>query len=132
MCEALYALLLRLYPERFRTEYGDEAIQLFRDRLYNEQGVIRRMRFWIDIMMDLGLSLVREHRCASQAGRMSASIQPDALCAPRLYVFDYGLPPTKCLVAGLAFSMVMFSLISFAALNGGGDAPNGARAGVSF
>lgn len=32
MSEKIYAWLLRLYPSRFRTAYGEEALQLFRDR----------------------------------------------------------------------------------------------------
>jgi hypothetical protein len=32
MSEKLYCLLLRLYPSRFRTRYGDEALQVFRER----------------------------------------------------------------------------------------------------
>lgn len=132
MSESLYVLLLRLYPGQFRAEYGDEALQLFRDRLHNERGVIRRMRFWLDIMMDLGLSLVREHRRAGQASRIPAAIQSAVLGSPRLYLFDEGLPSKKYLVAGLAFSMVVFSLISFGALRGGGDVPNGVPTGVSF
>jgi hypothetical protein len=38
MSEKLYALLLRLYPSRFRRAYGDEAQQLVRDRLRDESG----------------------------------------------------------------------------------------------
>ena len=33
MSEKIYSLLLRLYPARFRQQYGAEALQLFRDRL---------------------------------------------------------------------------------------------------
>jgi hypothetical protein len=38
MCETLYTFLLKLYPARFRMEYGNEALQLFRDRLHDEWG----------------------------------------------------------------------------------------------
>jgi hypothetical protein len=132
MYEALYALLLRLYPERFRAEYGDEAMQLFRDRLHNEQGLFPRFRFWLDIIMDLGLSLVREHRLASQTGPMPAAIPSDASGAPHLYVLEQGLPSTKCLVAGFASSMVIFVVISFAAVSGGKSIPGRAPSGESL
>ena len=37
MSEKIYAWLLRLYPSRFREAYGDEAVQLFRDRARDEK-----------------------------------------------------------------------------------------------
>ena len=39
MSEKLYAILLRLYPSRFRDAYGEQAMQLFRDRAHNETGI---------------------------------------------------------------------------------------------
>jgi retinol-binding protein 3 len=37
MSEKIYAFLLRLYPVAFREMYGEEALQLFRDRAYNRK-----------------------------------------------------------------------------------------------
>jgi hypothetical protein len=67
MSEKLFACLLRLYPVRFRREYGEAAMRLFRDRLRDERGVFARMRLWLDLMVDLTLSLPREHRRGPQA-----------------------------------------------------------------
>ena len=61
MSETIYRLLLRLYPSRFRSRFGDEAIQLFRDRLRDERGVLRRTRLWLDVLRDLARSAPREH-----------------------------------------------------------------------
>ena len=36
MSEKIYAWLLRLYPSRFREEYGEAALELFRDRAHDE------------------------------------------------------------------------------------------------
>ena len=61
MSEKLYALLLRLYPARFRSRYAGEAMQLFRDRLREERGLRKRTRLWLDVLFDVFLSAPREH-----------------------------------------------------------------------
>jgi hypothetical protein len=60
MFEKIYTWLLKLYPARFRDEYAASALQLFRDRFRSEQGLFRRLRFWLDIITDLAISLPRE------------------------------------------------------------------------
>ena len=62
MSEKLYVLLLRLYPSHFREAYGDEALQLLRDRVREERGLAPRLRLWWDLMADLAISLPREYR----------------------------------------------------------------------
>ncbi len=61
MSEKLYALFLRLYPAHFREEYGDEALQLFRDRAREERGFLPLLRLWFDLLFDLTVSLPREY-----------------------------------------------------------------------
>ena len=61
MSEKIYAWLLRLYPSRFRAAYGEEALQLFRDRCRDETGFLPRLRLWLDLLSDLALSVPREH-----------------------------------------------------------------------
>ncbi|HKR26871.1 MAG TPA: S41 family peptidase [Acidobacteriaceae bacterium] len=61
MSEKIYALLLRLYPARFRAQYGEEALRLLRDRLRDEPGFLARVRLWLDLLLDLGVSVPREH-----------------------------------------------------------------------
>lgn len=60
MCEKIYALLLRLYPAAFRRKYGDEALELVRDRMRDERGW-RRTRLWIDLLTDFARSAPRVH-----------------------------------------------------------------------
>jgi len=67
MSEKIYALLLRIYPTRFRETYGDAALQLFRDRLRDERGFIPRLRLWLDLIGDLAMSVPREYIKAPQA-----------------------------------------------------------------
>ena len=62
MSERFYALLLRLYPSSFRQAYGEEALQLFRDRLRDERRLVSRLRLWIDLMIDLAVSVPRSYR----------------------------------------------------------------------
>ena len=61
MSEKLYAFLLSLYPATFRAAHGEDALQLFRDRLREETGFLRQMRLWLDIFLDLTISLPRLH-----------------------------------------------------------------------
>ena len=61
MSEKLYAFFLRLYPAHFRQEYGDEALQLFRDRARDERGFFPRLRLWFDLFFDVTVSLPREY-----------------------------------------------------------------------
>jgi hypothetical protein len=61
MSEKIYALLLKLYPAHFRKDYRSPALQLFRDRLGAERGVLGRFRLWVDIIKDLFVSVPREH-----------------------------------------------------------------------
>lgn len=67
MSEKLYALLLRLYPACFRAVYGEEALQVFRDRLRDEVGFFAKLRLWIDLFLDLAISVPREHRARRPA-----------------------------------------------------------------
>lgn len=67
MSEKLYAWLLRLYPPSFQKIYGEEALQLFRDRARHERGFLSGLRLWLDLLCDLGISLPREYRSASAA-----------------------------------------------------------------
>jgi hypothetical protein len=75
MSERLYTLLLRLYPARFRKEFGNEAVQLFRDRLRDERGFFLRLRLWLDLLADIGSSLPREYRRVP-AAFVSAPVKP--------------------------------------------------------
>ena len=62
MSEKILQWLLRLYPRRFRSEYGDAMRQLFRDRMGAETGILGRLRLWLDLLRDLAISVPREHR----------------------------------------------------------------------
>jgi uncharacterized protein (TIGR03435 family) len=61
MSEKIYALLLRLYPAHFRRMYGEEALQLVRDRMRDEQGLWAKARLWRDLLADFAKSAPREY-----------------------------------------------------------------------
>ena len=60
MSEKIYAFLLRLYPSRFRQQYGAEAVQLFQDRLRDERGLLPRLRLWIDLISDFAVGVCEQ------------------------------------------------------------------------
>lgn len=80
MSEKIYSFLLRLYPARFRQQYGAEALQLFQDRLRDERGLLRRTHLWIDLLIDFasGLPLARRNTytttMTTQAGQVVAGL----------------------------------------------------------
>ena len=57
MSEKIFALLLRLYPSRFRQHYETEAILLLRERFRDEQGAARRLRLIFDLLFDFAAGL---------------------------------------------------------------------------
>ncbi|HKV28207.1 MAG TPA: S41 family peptidase [Candidatus Acidoferrales bacterium] len=61
MSEKLYSLLLRLFPSEFRQRFGEESIQLFRDRFREERGFWLRLRLWADLICDIAVTLPYEH-----------------------------------------------------------------------
>lgn len=65
MSEKLYLLLLRLYPDHFRRAYGDEALRLVRDRARDEKGFLSGLRLWLDLLVDLAISLPGEYSAAA-------------------------------------------------------------------
>jgi hypothetical protein len=62
MFETVYACLLRLFPLAFRRQYQQEALQLFRDRLRDERGLLRRLRLVLDLTVDLAGGLPQAWR----------------------------------------------------------------------
>ena len=72
MLEKLYRLLLKLYPSHFRRAYGDEALHLVLDRARDEKGFWRRLRLWFDLLLDLVVSLPREHWKATGTPMLAA------------------------------------------------------------
>src|SRR5215467_10303882 len=86
MSEKIYAWLLRLYPSRFHEAYGEEALQLFRDRSHDEKGFLLGLRLWADLLGDLALSVPREYfHVQPGLASFSAHLRPEGI--PSFFVF---------------------------------------------
>jgi uncharacterized protein (TIGR03435 family) len=72
MAEKLYKFLLKLYPDHFRRTYGDEALRLVRDRARSENGFLSGLRLWLDLLLDLAISLPSEYSNARAASIVAA------------------------------------------------------------
>jgi peptidase S41-like protein len=113
MSEMIFRFLLHLYPASFRQEYGDEALQLFRDRRRNETGVWLSVRLWFDLLTDLAISVPREYwHTQPQVSGAPAKASLDG--TPTFFVFEATSPGRKPLLLGGLLSLI--TLVSFASL----------------
>ncbi|WP_158821714.1 S41 family peptidase [Granulicella sp. S156] len=110
MSEKLYAFLLYLYPSTFRAAHGEDALQLFRDRLREETGFFRRTRLWLDIFRDLATSLPHLHRHPQLAFAAANSASSSMF----LVLEEEPIRPTAflsaCAIALVAYSLIAVSL----------------------
>src|SRR5215470_11437462 len=113
MSEKIYAWLLRLYPSRFREAYGEEALQLFRDRSRDETGFRLRLQMWADLLGDLALSVPREYfHVQPGLASFSAHLRPEGV--PSFFVFaDEPLGPGALVFGGV---LSLMALVTFSVL----------------
>ncbi len=102
MFEQLCTLLLRLYPAEFRRAYGDEAVELVRDRAQHERGLFRRVRLLMDLALDLTATALR-------GWQFSEPLIAHMEGSPRFDVIDRHAPRPEALVVGVLASTLMFS-----------------------
>jgi len=113
MSEKIYAWLLRLYPSRFRETYGDDALQVFRDRSRDEKGIVLSLRLWLDLFVDLAISVPCEYFYA-EPELVAASAQHPFNGTPLFYVVRDESPRPGALVLGSMLSLgalVTFSIL---------------------
>jgi len=108
--ERLYALLLRLYPARFRQQYGDEAMRVLRERLRDERGAAAKVRLWIDLVLDAGSSLPREYRRGATA-LSAAPVAPAGL--PLFQTIETELPRPGSFFGGAILAFVLVAGLGF-------------------
>ncbi|HYY72266.1 MAG TPA: S41 family peptidase [Candidatus Bathyarchaeia archaeon] len=111
MFENIYAWLLRLYPSHFREEYGEEILQLFRDRTRDETGFYRRMRLWLDLVADLAISVPREYYYL-EPGFIGASADQRLGGIPSFVVIEGGSPHPGALLSGGILTMLVLTTCS--------------------
>src|SRR5262249_4178649 len=110
MSEKIYAWLLRLYPSHFREAYGDQALQLFRDRARHEKGFLG-IRLWLDLLADLVISVPREYRY-SQQSLVAASAQQHFDGVPSFIVLKDQSPRWGALLFGGVLSLLVLGALS--------------------
>ena len=64
----LYGLLLFVYPEDFRREFGVQMLQVFRDSYRDEARDGSLPSFWLRTLLDLVSTAVKERADSSQRG----------------------------------------------------------------
>ena len=111
MSEKIYGCLLRLFPSHFRASYGDEALQLFRDRARDEKGFFSRVRLWLDLLTDLAISVPQQHRYARPA-LAAAALQQRSQGVPAFFLIVDESPSSPALILGCALSIIALSLFS--------------------
>jgi len=104
MSEKIYVLLLRLFPSHFREAYGEEALQLFRDRARDEKGFFARLRLWLDLLADLAVSVPHEYVYA-QPAFVGASVGQHLDGSPTFFVLENASPRPSALVFGGVLSL---------------------------
>ena len=113
MSEKLYALLLRLYPPEFRKKYAGEAMQVFRDRLRDERGVLKRTRLWLGVLLDLSMSAPREHR----RPRSQPAQSPSGI--PSFLVLENEPPRPDIFLFGTVLAVIAIGTFGFLLTHGG-------------
>ncbi len=110
MSEEIYAWLWRLFPSDFRERYGNEALQLFRDRSRDEKGFVPRLRLWLDLVVDLAISVFRQRRFA-QPAPIGTSALRNCYGTPSFHALRAEPPRLFALLLGSVLSM--FALGAF-------------------
>jgi Peptidase family S41/N-terminal domain of Peptidase_S41 in eukaryotic IRBP len=108
--EKIYACLLRLYPTHFRETYGEDALQLFRDRSRHERGLLPSLRLWLDLLADLAVSIPGEYRHA-QPAIIGASAQQRLDGTPSFHVLGDESPRCGALLFGGLLSLIALAIV---------------------
>src|SRR5215469_2254701 len=121
MFEKMYAWLLRLYPSHFRDRYGEEALQLFRDRARHETGLLPGLRLCLDLITDLAISLPRQYRYV-QRGLIASSNPLGRDGIPSFQVLESELPSRGALLSGALIALLTLGTLPLV-ISRAGDYP---------
>lgn len=109
MSEKIYAWMLRLYPAHFREVHGEEAMQLFRDRVRHERGFLPALRLWLDLFTDLLISLPREY--GYEQTLVSVPTYQSSGGVPSFFMLVDELPRFSALFSGGAITVAALATI---------------------
>ncbi|HTH53475.1 MAG TPA: hypothetical protein VL495_05970 [Edaphobacter sp.] len=121
MSERISRTLLRLYPGRFRESYGEEAVQLFRDRMADERGWLGRSRLWMDLLWDLGAIRIRGYHEAAVVGAVAAAERGAGV--PSFACLEVKAMESRFLVWGGFVSVMFCGSVLLALQHGVGNLP---------
>jgi hypothetical protein len=130
MSEKIYAWLLRLYPPHFREKYGDEALELLRDRARDETGFFRTLRLWLDLLTDLVISIPRVYRSVRPALIGSAVQRVGG--GPAFFVLEDGSQRLPAFVFGGILSLAVLTIVFGLLIHAGGQKAVGASTHADF
>lgn len=107
MSERIYTCLLHLYPPRFRKEYKQEMLQLYRDRLRDEPGFLRRLRLGFDLLADVIVGLPRAYRTSAAPAGVSLAPMADGIPSFRAIENEPLRPESILIGSTLAFGFIV-------------------------
>jgi hypothetical protein len=115
MSEKIYAYLLRLFPSAFCRHYQDEALQLYRDRLRDESGFLRRLRLTLDLITDIARALPLAYDNSYSAVATAAQLTPKLDRLPSFQTLQQeplqrGAMASASVLAVTAFATFMFAI----------------------
>ena len=115
MLRAIYILLLRLHPDRFRREFAEEMLWIF-DQTRNTVTAVTHLR---DVFQSLATQWIFRSELSDEPALAGMSgPAPDRV--PVFYISDSEIPPPSALANGLLGSLIVFGLASFAMMHSGG------------
>jgi peptidase S41-like protein len=120
MSEKIYAWFLRLYPSHFREKYGDEALQLLRDRARDETGLFRALRLWLDLLVDLAISIPREYHNVRPA-LVGSVVRQRVIGGPSFFVLEDGSSRLRAFCFGGIVSLAVLAIVFGLLIHVGGQ-----------
>jgi Peptidase family S41/N-terminal domain of Peptidase_S41 in eukaryotic IRBP len=111
MSERVYSWLLRLFPRSFREVYGDDALQLFRDRFRDETGWFPRLRLSLDLLADFAIS--RSHMQRFRQRPLGGALADPAGGTPLFHVLEDQAMHPGAVLFGAALSLAVFGGCSY-------------------
>ncbi len=124
MFEKVYAIVLHVLAPRFYRVYGEEATRLVCDRLRDEQGLVLKIRLWLDLLTDLAVAVIRDSHFTRQELLSSGAIGHAINPVPSFATERGRLPHTAALLTGGALSLSIFAALpAFIGQGGRGQVP---------
>src|SRR5579859_2763030 len=117
MSEHIYLLLFRLFPARFRERWGEDALELFRDRAAYERGFLPRLRMWFDILGDFAVSLPVAYMREREA--LVPAAAPGRPGVPTFTMLEEKPIRSSAYFYGTVLSLAILAVIGFMAKHAG-------------